>query len=76
MCILARIIFTSSLTSHYFSSSAYISFLSLVLETTMAELNMHGTDVLGGNNNKYDTTDTGVNEILLHVFLSRNTSGK
>lgn len=74
---LHRFAYIVYLTSHYFSSSVYISFLSLVLETTMAELNMRGNNnVLGGNNNKYDTTDNRCKRDLATRILEQKYKWK
>lgn len=42
----------------------------------MAELNMHGTDVLGGNNNKYDTTDNRCKRDLATRILEQKYKWK
>lgn len=63
------------LTSHFSFICTSHSFLSLVLETTMAELNMHGTNALGGNN-KYDTTDNRCKRDLATRILEQKYKWK
>lgn len=63
------------LTSHFSFICTSHSFLSLVLETTMAELNMHGTNALD-NNNKYDTTDNRCKRDLATRILEQKYKWK